>query len=293
MLELSPSRISTFLDCPLKYRYDTDKQVRAIWGRPKPYLFLANAVHGALRDLYRGGGPSRFDWSWLRRQYARAWQDLDWQAQGFETREQAVSFFRLGETMLEGYWERHQGESARPILIEQTVGEVIEGVRFFGRIDRIDQKDDGTLEIIDYKTGRQAEQEGVADSIQLGLYSVLVARKFRPPRVIVSHYYLQSQTKMSKEPDEPEERQLGHLLSIAGSIEGAVAFPPRPNRFCRNCEYSLACPAMAASERPAPDDERRLERTADLCPDVPGLAEKLSRLRSGLAYDSAAEEDSA
>ena len=65
-----------------------------------------------------------------------------------------------------------------PVLWEKTGAVLIKGVRLHGRADRIDRLADGTLAVVDYKTGKPPSgrmvQEGFA--LQLGLVGLIAER---------------------------------------------------------------------------------------------------------------------
>lgn len=63
-----------------------------------------------------------------------------------------------------------------PILAEQKGEAEVAGVTLHGRVDRIDRLADGSLAIIDYKTGQAPTKKAVAEgfALQLGLLSLIV-----------------------------------------------------------------------------------------------------------------------
>jgi ATP-dependent helicase/nuclease subunit B len=77
--------------------------------------------------------------------------------------------------------ERHQADlsaQGREVVAFERWGDItIRGVRIKGRADRIDRLPDGTLAIVDYKTGRPPSGRMVEDgfALQLGLIGLIVA----------------------------------------------------------------------------------------------------------------------
>ena len=69
-------------------------------------------------------------------------------------------------------------QGRRPVLWEKTGETTIKGVKLHGRADRIDRLADGTLAVVDYKTGKPPSgamvQEGFA--LQLGLVALIAER---------------------------------------------------------------------------------------------------------------------
>ncbi len=54
-----------------------------------------------------------------------------------------------------------------------------------GRIDRIDQLEDGVVRVIDYKTGAPKDRKFAEESLQLSIYAMAVAQMNLAPRELV------------------------------------------------------------------------------------------------------------
>ncbi len=115
-------------------------------------------------------------------------------------------------------------------------------------MDRVDEKGDGTIEIVDYKTGRNmlSERE-LQNNLQLTIYA-LAATKIHEPlfyknpeNITLSLHYLETgkiiSTARTKEQLEKAEEE---LLEKAKAIEQSD-FACSKSLFCKDCEYSMFC----------------------------------------------------
>lgn len=71
-------------------------------------------------------------------------------------------------------------EGRKPVVAETFGERVIEGIRLYGKVDRIDRLADGTLAIVDYKTGQPPAPRQVAAgyAMQLGLLGLIAEAGF-------------------------------------------------------------------------------------------------------------------
>jgi RecB family exonuclease len=100
--------------------------------------------------------------------------DQVWETAQFGTPQLNDAWKAKAVEMLTKLYERWPGKG-EPVEVELTVESEIAGVRWFGRIDRLERSDEG-LRVVDYKTGTRAPREDdAAESIQLGFYAMAVA----------------------------------------------------------------------------------------------------------------------
>jgi ATP-dependent helicase/nuclease subunit B len=74
-----------------------------------------------------------------------------------------------------GQERANQAEGRRPLTAEASGEAQIAGLTVHGRVDRIDRQADGSLAIIDYKTGAPPTQKAVNEgfALQLGLLGLI------------------------------------------------------------------------------------------------------------------------
>ena len=113
-----------------------------------------------------------------------------------------------------------------------------------GRIDRIDRLDDGTYEVIDYKTGRKPTNLRLDKDLQLSLYALACKDVFNINPSKLSLYYLEENVKVST---SRTEEQLKEVYDNVDELIAEIAksnFSPTPGYLCSFCDYRLICPAV-------------------------------------------------
>ena len=152
---------------------------------------------------------------------------------------------------------------AVPLAYEQSFGssdgELLEldisgvAVNFRGVIDRIDRHADGTIAVIDYKTGKRRSSEDFV--LALYVYSQYAERQFGAHRVVVGPWYLSERvgprfTSLSndREPIEKLEAAVADLRSGRFPIDPGSETPWGYSH-CGRCPYDSICPSNRIAVR--------------------------------------------
>jgi len=235
-LKLSYTQLDTFMNCPLKYKFN---YVYSIPLRPTAPLRFGSDVHDALEEFYKrikdGGKPTFED---LAEIYLERWN-----SSGYVNKSQEMQYQRSGYDMLKRFYQTNKENLYPPLYVEEGFLIKIGESQFKGYIDRIDELPEGGVEVIDYKTGTPKSQKSAEKSIQLYLYAVACQEVLKLEPKLLSFYYLTSNEKVSVL-CEPE-----HLQGIKETVTDTVKqiksqqFEPNPGRRCRWCDYRIICPA--------------------------------------------------
>ena len=237
---LSFSRLSRFETCPLSYRFHYIDQLPAEPGVP---LRLGKLIHAVLENLVREvledeiTGPLSEERAVELLREAWAADELV----GVDVFQEALRIVRD--------FVRSQGVvDHRNVLAVEKFRLPVGEFEVLGFIDRVDQVDDETIEVIDYKTNRQLfTREEVDTSLQLSLYAAAVKRLW-PWAKKVKLTFLMLRHGVRLETTRTEE-QLADALTYAEVLgkqtETATEFPPRLNANCSYCDHRQHCLAYA------------------------------------------------
>jgi RecB family exonuclease len=273
----TPTRLSTWLDCPRRYRMTYLDRPAPPKGPPWAHNSLGASVHNALAGWWRLP---------LRDRTVTAAGDLlesGWLTDGFADDAQSEEHRRRCRTMVEGY-VTGLDPRREPLGIERTVATRTDEIAVSGRIDRLDDRrlgdGSGELVVVDYKTGRHLlTTDDARTSLALALYALAAERVMRRPCRRVELHHLPTGRVLSWEHTaESLARQLRRAEAIAaecaqaderykaaaaGGGDGSSAtgggtpvneaFPPRPGPGCGWCDYRAHCPegsAAAQQRRP-------------------------------------------
>lgn len=238
---LSYSQLSTFTTCPLQYKY---RYIVKIPVPPSAALTFGDSMHRTVRafyDLVRQGVKPTLET--LLRLLEDHWSSIGYGDKAYEQKMK-----KRGEALLRGFYEKGYDPNIIPSALEEPFKiKITPSLTLGGKIDRIDTHADGTIEIIDYKTGQSPKGKDVARDPQLTVYALSIVDnnvyKKKPDQVFVSFYFFEDQKKVTGK--RTKEELVQAKLDIAQKAEeiSKSEFRPTPGRHCDFCEFRLICEA--------------------------------------------------
>jgi len=239
---LSPSKITTYLACPVRYRW-TYVDPRGKWYvKSKSYYSFGVTLHRVLEKFH-----SENETGVTTTAEVAAAFDENWIGAGFNSAEEMQEAYGEGLEIL----ERHVAETivkpkiANTLYIEQTFSHKMRGFRLIGRVDRVDEHEDGALEIIDYKTGRDfVDEDDVRTDIAMGVYQLLLKRKHPDKRTFATILALRTGAQASWEMPQEDLDQFEKDLQLLGDeilSEEFFDLTPVAKPLCRHCDFLPLC----------------------------------------------------
>lgn len=233
MARYSPLKFRVFDSCRLRYKYQYVDKARAYL---RPGDTAGSLVHRVLCDFFsKVPGEERTE-DHLLQMFDEGWQAL---SPAYKRVPGVDDLYRSGIQQLRNFALRFDLK-AQPFGVETYLQlEVAPGVTLFGRMDRIDEEPDGTLHIIDYKTGTRPDE---INAKQLMLYAIMVERELQRPVSRASFWYLDdAQVWTADLSDEDKQQAFEGMLASAQEMEQIVEFPPTIAPHCGQCPYLRAC----------------------------------------------------
>ena len=238
---LSPTKINTYLECVVKYRYVYVDKIGKFYQKSRSYYSFGTSLHHVLQEFHEGGAMHTAE-------ELTTTLDQAWVSAGYETPAQEAEHQEKGREIVAAYHAAHQeraAEQIETIATEKTLNHDMNGFRLTGRVDRIDQHPNGTLEIIDYKSGRwEVTPEEVVASLAMNIYQLILQRNHPDVSVVSTIYSLRSgiSATAALTPEaltefEAEIQALGTEILNRDYHE----VRPEPKEICETCEFLSLC----------------------------------------------------
>lgn len=249
---LSPTKLTTYLACPSKY-YWTYVNPKGKWYlRSKSYYSFGTSLHAVLQRFH-----DAHDQGVTTTSEAVAALEESWIEAGYASQDHMMQSLAEGKLIVEAHVEQSLREpvTAQTIVVEKLYRRDLGPFVLLGRVDRIDEHEDGTIEIIDYKSGRDTvtEQE-VHDDLAMGCYQLILQEHFPGRPIQASIIAVRSGEKATAQfsPDELDEFwfQVTELGEGILGREWEDVDPGYKERLCPHCDFVTLCRQSPAFGEP-------------------------------------------
>lgn len=245
---LSPSRLADFQTCPRRYQYASVERI------PQPASYATakgRFAHYVFEQLFLLPAPERSVAK--ARAYVTVAIDAiltdDVRADIAMDESMLERLLNETEAIITNYFEMEDPSTVTSEGVELRLGATVDGAPLFGILDRLDRDPDGTLAIVDYKTGalpnRNYDSQTFANA---ELYAALCAAKLgERPATIRLMYVAQGATIERTVTDVVVKARSGAAANAWQRINryyGGGDFPATPSaNACRFCSYKELCRA--------------------------------------------------
>lgn len=241
---LSPSKIQTFEDCPLQFKF---QHVLRVPTPSKTYFGMGTAIHAVAENMTKlqkeGKEPTeelaleilekQWDTSSYRNQRTKESQDKD-----------------KSKEMIKTYLEWAENNPNTPVDVEPKFQIKLNDVTISGKIDRVEMTPDGEYEVIDFKTGYAYKTKNtIKEDVQMNIYALGTEKLYGKLPKKTSLFYIKHNKIV---PHFIEEEKLNEFKeSLGEKIESIFneEFDAKPEyQKCSRCDYASICDAKEISQ---------------------------------------------
>ena len=255
------SQINAYKECPYKYKLQSILKIRTKGG---PQLSFGSSMHSVLQKFYLRvkelnavtqeslfslpqknmlpkGEIKVPTLDEVLKIYDESFID-DW----YKSAKQREDYYLRGKEILRDYYKNNDGKWQIPVALEQGFKYKIGPYLLSGKIDRIDQAQDGTLHIVDYKTGNAKTELTTDDKDQLLIYQLAAGDlpEFKNIGTVsaLTYLYLSDQSELTFIGKEKELEKIKEKVITTIEQINARNFVATPEKFvCNNCDFKDIC----------------------------------------------------
>ena len=249
MVIYSHSRLSTFEQCPLKFKF---KYIEQLEPEIKETIesYLGKKVHETLEWVYREIliNKREFSLDEIIEYYLEVWKkDFNREIKIVREDLEAEHYFNKGIKFLIDYFLKYSPFKDNTIAIEKKIIVKLDDKGRYllqGYIDRlVHNKETNIFEIHDYKTGAAKTQGELDSDRQLALYSLGIMEMFENVSDVhlVWHFLDLNKEMKSKRTIEELENLKKEIIELIDKIESSENFPANPSCLCKWCEFRKYC----------------------------------------------------
>jgi DNA helicase-2/ATP-dependent DNA helicase PcrA len=226
--------------CPLHYK------AKVIFKIPTPSTFvqsfgisLHNSLYRFYKEIKEGQDLNQNDLQKILLE--------EWVSEGYINKKHEEERLMQARETLNKYYNEEFDRNIIPIALETPISFSLKnGVKVFGKIDRIDKNKDG-IEIIDYKTGQDNPKAESSHILQLSMYALAATRikdnifNVTPDKIKLTLHFIEGNTKKTLTFTKSDLDDLeNNLIEKIDEIEKSD-FKCSGSILCKTCEFKLLC----------------------------------------------------
>jgi len=249
---LSPSRIGTFRNCPLQFRFQVIDKIPT---KESQVRQRGTLVHAALENLFDLPAQQR-TFAAASRKMEEAWDKTlsekpDLLAELFgEDKSGESQFLETARQLLANYFQMENPDRLAPAHREKYLRVTDKNhLHLHGYIDRVDISPTGLVRIVDYKTGKAPAERYIGPyQFQIRFYALLwyLTQGQLPARLqllFLKDRQVYTYTPTAADIDATTEEIFAVWEQILTQARSGY-FPPRRSPLCNWCDYRAYCPLM-------------------------------------------------
>ena len=261
----SPSKLEMFEKCPKSYHFyyldpiysKMKSELKKMPENIFSFYTLGRAVHNAI-TLFFHAPKEEQNWENLKKILKETWtSEFQWNKKpplgewgGFKNLEEEKDAYKQALLMLKNFFRMR----AKNLKIEylptpdlrhsiqdyqNLIKPLNENFDISGKFDLIIQNEDETLHVVDFKTGKNENN----NNFQLKFYKVLAEENFKKPVSKASFYFLKSGSVKAFNLNNQTTKNLKReILEKIDLINQTKEFKPRPSSLCKFCLFKNFCP---------------------------------------------------
>jgi len=240
---LSPSSITAYSDCPLKFKFQKILRV------PSPSsvaLDLGNVVHAITEEVAK----EKMKGEEIVEEKALGKIKEKWIFNSYQSQSEENTATQRAEGMVKTYvkWEKETKNEL--VGLEVPFDVKIGDITFTGRIDRLEKNPDGKYEVVDFKSGKTVKSKNKAKiDPQLNIYAKAVEKLKGELPVKASLFYVEKDKMVEYAvTEESVNETMDTIIGMTKEIllENFEATPSYSA--CMFCSYQSICDAKVTEE---------------------------------------------
>lgn len=216
---ISFTSLNDFLKCSRSY------YLKNLYRDPKqgyrlqiisPHLTLGATIHDTLKwFLEADEKPSREE---TIGKFKNFWRKYRLKRGGFVSKEEEGDFGKRGLKMLDNFLNHTSVLEPCAPFLHFPKFKLVDNIILFGNMDFVGECEDGTLHVVDFKTGSKDEESG----LQLNIYAILAEANLQKPVSKASFWYLDREDEPKSIVLDPLDGQIEWLKQKGIELKKAV-----------------------------------------------------------------------